>query len=213
MSKSNGSVVTIPCRLAFPEVFTPKAAVAGGRATYSVSLLFAKNGQSAFPQRTKGATIMDLRRAAFEACVAKWGQDRAKWPATLKVIDPKTYISPTGKDGWPFRDGDLVSWEGYKGTIFIRASSKHRPGVVDARLQPIMSESDVFGGLIVQAHINAYAYDTNGNRGVTFGLDNLFILHNDGTVYSGRPAASDVFEAAEESGVGEGSELSDDAPW
>ena len=204
MSKERNDLITIPCRVAFPEVFQPKAAVANGTPKYSVNLLFPTDGRDLYPAIKTGAGLMDLRKAAYNACVEKWGADRSKWPATIKAIDPKTYLSPTGKDGWPFRDGNLVGWEGYEGMTFIRASSKFQPGLVNARLQPILSESEIFGGLIVRCQINAYAYDTNGNRGVTFGLNNVQVLKDDGVVYSGRAKAENVFEAAEPGGFDDG---------
>jgi hypothetical protein len=188
------NVITIACRLAFPEVFEAKASQEGGAAKFSVNLLFPKDGSSLIPS-LGGSTLMDLRKLLFTACKEKWGEDRQKWPANLRNLDFKTYLSPNGKDGWPIRSGDDVDWEGYKGNIFLRASSQYQPGLVDAKLKPIIDRNAVFGGLIVRCQLNAYTYDTNGNKGVTFGLNNLQILKDDGTVFSGREKAEDVFGA------------------
>ena len=189
------SIITAPFRLAFPEVFKAKAYENGGTAKYSITMLFPKDESALIPSLPNTNGIMALRRLAFEAVQEKWGVDKIKWPASLRALDFKTYVSPTGKDGWPIRDGDLVEWDGFGGQLFIRASSKFQPGLVDQKLQPIISEEQIFGGLICRAQINAYVYDDAMNKGVTFGLNNLQILKDDGTVYGGRANASEVFDA------------------
>ena len=188
------NVVTVAFRLAFPEVFAPKAAAEGGKEKFSITMLFPKDGTRLLPGMVdNGADVMALRKLAFQAIKEKWGEDKAKWPANLKGIDFAKYLSPTGKDGWPFRDGDDQTWDGFAGSVFIRASSQYKPGIVDAKAQPVISQDQVFGGLICRAQINAYTYDNSGNKGVTFGLSNLQILKDDGTTFSGRQNAADVF--------------------
>lgn len=208
---STESIVTGPFRLAFPEVFAPKAAQEGGKEKFSITMLFPKDGASLIPS-IAGASIMELRKLALAAVKEKWGEDKAKWPAHLRTLDFKTYCSPTGKDGWPFRDGDTVEWDGFEGMLFVRASSQFRPGLVDAKLGPVIAQDAVFGGLICRAQVNAYAYDVSGNRGVTFGLNNLQILKDDGTVFTGRANPADVFDAFG-SDEGLAKTDTDEEPW
>ena len=188
----SASIVTAPFRLAFPEVFEAKASTEGGRPKYSITMIFPTNGQKLIPS-LPGEGIMDLRKLLFEAVKEKWGEDKAKWPPSLRALDFKNYVSATGKDGWPIRDGNTVEWDGFSEGLFARASSQFQPGLVDNKLQPILDRSRVFGGLICRAQINAYAFDTNGNRGVTFGLNNLQVLKDDGVIFGGREAADKVF--------------------
>lgn len=204
------SIVTVPFRLAFPEVFEAKAATEGGAKKYSITMLFPKDGSALIPAMP-GDGVMQLRKLAVEAIKEKWGEDKAKWPAGLKALDMKTYLSPTGKDGWPIRDGNSVEWDGFEDQLFARASSQFKPGMVDAKLNAIISQDAVYGGLICRAQINAYAYDTNGNKGVTFGLTNLQILKDDGTVFSGKSNAADVFDSFGDSGSS--SAASDEDNW
>lgn len=206
------SIITVPFRLAFPEVFTPKAGVEGGKEKYSISMLFPKDGSALIPSMP-GNGVLELRKLAFAAIKEKWGEDKAKWPANIKALDLKTYISPTGKDGWPLRDGDLVEWDGFAGQIFARASSQFAPGMVNAKLQPIIDKDAVYGGLICRAQVNAYAYDSNGNKGVTFGLNNLQILKDDGTVFGSREDATKVFDAFATADGGNGAGAADDNAW
>lgn len=197
---STESIVSAPFRLAFPEVFKPKAAQEGGNAKYSVTMLFPKDNSPLIPSLNGALALMAIRKLLFDAVKEKWGEDKSKWPASIRAIDFKTYVSPNGKDGWPLRDGDLVEWDGFGGMFFIRASSQFQPGLVNAKLQPVLDPTEVYGGLICRAQINAYAYDTNGNRGVTLGLNNLQILKDDGTIFGGKQNAADVFDAFGEAG-------------
>ena len=188
------AIITLPFRLAFPEVFEPKAGAEGGKEKYSITMLFPADGSALIPSMP-GDGLMELRKLAKAAIEEKWGTDKAKWPAALKALDLKTYVSQTGKEGWPLRDGDGVEWQGSNGMVFVRASSQFQPGLVDAKLKPIIDRSAVFGGLICRAQINCYAYDVSGNKGITFGLSNLQILKDDGTAFSGKSSAADVFSA------------------
>lgn len=201
------SIVTLPFRLAFPEVFEPVASSEDStKKKYSITMLFPKDGE--LIPNMPGDGLMELRKLALAAIKEKWGEDKAKWPPDLKALDPKTALSSTGKDGWPLRDGDLVEWDGFEGMAFVRASSQFRPGVVNGKLRPIMSEDDVFGGLICRAQVNAYGYDTNGSKGVAFGLSNLQILKDDGTSFGGKQRAEDAFSAFGDAGDDAG-----DEPW
>jgi hypothetical protein len=197
--KKSNSIITVPFRLAFPEVFTAKASVEGGKAKFSVTMLYPKDGSALIPSMP-GDGILELRKLALAAIKEKWGEDKTKWPASIKAIDLKTYVSPNGKDGWPIRDGNLVEWDGFAGQLFVRASSQFQPGIVDQKLQPIIDKSAVYGGLICRAQVNAFAYDNAGNRGVSFGLNNLQVLKDDGVVFGGKQNAAEVFDAFAASG-------------
>ncbi len=75
---------------------------------------------------------------------------------------------------------------------FINANSVTKPGVVDAERIPIFDESELYSGIIGRASINFYAYNSNGNRGIACGLNNLQKLA-DGTPLGGRSRAEDDF--------------------
>lgn len=172
-------------RLSFPALFTPKSIDGKQEAKYQATMLFEKSVDLSKPadkQRTS------LKHAAYNAAVEKWGADKAKWPKNLRM---------------PFRDGDEKEFEGYPGNIFVYASSKKQPGIVDQGLRKILNEQDIYAGCYCRAEVIAFAYDTSGNRGVSFSLQNIQKV-KDGTPFSGRKDASEVFEAVED--VGGGSE-------
>ena len=80
------SIITLPFRLAFPEVFEAKTAVEGGKARFSITMLFPKDGSALIPA-IPGDGILELRKLAFAAVKEKWGDDKSKWPANLRTLD------------------------------------------------------------------------------------------------------------------------------
>ena len=187
---------TAPFRLAFPAVFKPKA-FEGGEAKFTITMLFPKSGNSLIPSLP--GSFMDLRREAYRAAVEEWGVDQSKWPPTIQALDFKTHVSLAGKDGWPIRDGDTVSWDGFAGMWFVRATTKFPPSVVDNTVHEILRDDAVFGGLICRAYVSAFAYDSPMNKGISFGFQTLQTLEDDGVRFGGFVNPKDVFSAYEPS--------------
>jgi len=102
----------------------------------------------------------------------------------------------------PIKDGDEPDNDGnerpeFKGKFTIQASSKNKPGIVDADLSPIMSEDEIYSGAWYRASIRAYAWDhPTGGKGVSIALDNVMKVKDD-EAYSGRTdAATDFADVA-----------------
>lgn len=163
-------VITPEFRVSFPQVFTPKA-FEDQEPKYSVVMLFDKK-----------TDLASLKKAAFNAAVEKWGS-KEKFPKNLRM---------------PFRDGSERSdTPGYEGTIFISASSKNQPGLVNGKREAILDQKDFYAGCYARAELIAFAYVKAGNKGVSFSLQNVQKLR-DGTPFSGRKNAEDVFDAVED---------------
>ena len=56
---------------------------------------------------------------------------------------------------------------------FLNANSTQKPGIVDRDLVEIIDPEEVYSGCYGRASINFYAFNTNGNRGVGVGLNNI----------------------------------------
>lgn len=170
--------VTHKFRVSFPAVFKAKA-FEDQDAKYSVVMLFDKDVDLGTP--ADGQKI-SMKKAVFNAKVEKWGPDKSKWPKKIRS---------------PFRDGEERSdTDGYENCIFVTASSKTQPGLVNRQLKPILDEEEFYAGCYARAEIIAFAYDTKGNKGVGFALQNIQKLE-DGEPFSGRKDASEVFDAVE----------------
>ena len=161
-------------RFSYLVVNEPKA-INGGTPKYSVSLIIPKS-DTVTVEKIKSAI-----QAAYEEGQSKLKGNGKTVPA-LKTI--KT----------PLRDGDeeRPDDEAYADSYFINANSATKPGVVDADLQPIIDTSELYSGIYGRASINFYAFNSNGNRGIACGLNNLQKLR-DGGPLGGRASAEDDF--------------------
>ena len=171
-------LVTPEFRLSFPQLFEPKG-FENGKPKFGLTQLY-----------PKGTDLSKLKKMAFDAIVEKWSPDKKKWPGNLRSIDFKTYLSPTGKDRWPFRDGDAQNYDGYEGQISLSARNETRPAVVGPDKQPIIDTSTIYPGCYGHAVLTAYAYDKSGNRGVAFSLL-AFMKTRDGESFTTRFDPSD----------------------
>ena len=141
----------------------PKAPLGGGTPKYSVCLIIPKSDT---------VTVAKVR-AAIEAAYEE-GQSKLKGSGRA--------IPSLGALKTPLRDGDLERPDDpvYKDCWFINANSVTKPGVVDAGLNPIIDPGELYSGIIGRASINFYAFNSNGNKGIACGLNNLQKL-SDGT--------------------------------
>ena len=94
----------------------------------------------------------------------------------------------------PLRDGDEERPDdpAYADSYFINSNSATKTFVVDADCQPILDTSELYSGIYGRASINFYAFNTNGNRGIACGLNNLQKLR-DGEPLGGKSRAEDDF--------------------
>ena len=93
----------------------------------------------------------------------------------------------------PLRDGDIErDDEAYKGHYFVNANSLTAPQVVDTQLNPILDKSEVYSGCYGRVSLSFYAFNSNGNKGVACGLNNVQKVR-DGEPLGGRTTAADDF--------------------
>ena len=63
---------------------------------------------------------------------------------------------------------------------------------MDADRNPIIDRAEVYSGVYGRASINMYAFNTNGNKGIACGLNNLQKI-SDGEPLGGMTRAADDF--------------------
>lgn len=172
-------ITGVNTRWSYANVWDPKS-INGGALKYSVSLIIPKSDT---------ATVNKIKvaiRAAYE-------EGEAKLKGNGKTV-PALSILKT-----PLRDGDLgrPDDEAYKNAYFINANSGTAPGIVDADRQPILDRSEVYSGVYGRASINMYAFNSNGNKGIACGLNNLQKIR-DGEPLGGKSRAEDDFATEED---------------
>lgn len=172
-------VITPKALLSYPHLDVPqKGKAATDKSKYSATLVFAPGE--------------DLK--ALQAAVLAAGEE--KWPGKFaEMVRVQAVRIPFRKD---------AEAKGYApGSIFINVRSEQKPGVVFLHAgednKPALVPDDkikevMYPGSFVRAQIRAFPYDSNGNKGVSFALNNVQKL-GDGPRLDNRVAATDAFEA------------------
>lgn len=168
-------VITGKVRFSYLHVWEPTAIEEGGEKKYSVSLIIPKKDKATI------AKINKAIEAAKEAGKAKFG---GKIPPSLKL---------------PLRDGDIERPDDdtYADSFFLNANCKTKPGLVDAEVNPILDQDELYSGCYGRASVTFYAFNTAGNKGIACGLNNLQKLE-DGESLGGRASAESDFGEADD---------------
>ena len=167
-------ITGVNTRWSYVNAWEPKS-INGGAPKYSVSLIIPKSDTKTLEK------IRAAIKAAYEEGQGKLKGNGKSVPA-LSVL--KT----------PLRNGDTErpDDEAYADSYFINANSGTAPGIVDADRNPIIDRSEVYSGVYGRASINFYAFNSNGNKGIACGLNNLQKIR-DGKPLGGKSRAEDDF--------------------
>lgn len=186
---TNTRNITPKCRLSYPHLDVAQEPQDGkGKAKFSAAFVFAP-----------GTDLSTLIAAALEVAKAKWG-------AKFKVGATEFTLEEAFAKGMlrtPFRrDAEAKGYAA--GSVFINARSEQKPGCVYAHVAPGTDRPEVipadkvkdvlYPGAFVRASLTAFAYDSNGNKGVSFALNNVQFM-GDGERLDSRVAAESEFDA------------------
>jgi len=173
-------VITGPeTRWSYANLWEPKS-INGGTPKFSVSLIIPKSD----------AKTIDKVKAAIEAA---YREGEAKLRGNGKSVPPLASIKNPLRDG----DAERPDDEAYANAYFINANATTAPGIVDANCNPILTRSEVYSGVYGRASINFYAFNSNGNKGIACGLNNLQKIR-DGAPLGGKASAESDFAAEDE---------------
>lgn len=166
----DNKVIFGPCRLSYTHVFSKYNPDGDDKnAKYMTNVLI-----PATEKETIAAIKKAIAAAKASGIVSKWG---GKEPKKLDM---------------PLRDGDDKDDEVYAGMLYVNAKSNTRPGIVDRDKNPIVDEEEIYSGVWAIVSVTFYPYDTNGNRGVACGLNNIMKFKDDEKL-GGRTSAENDF--------------------
>lgn len=187
--KSPTKVITGKVRLSYVHLFEPYGD--GDDKKFSVVALIPK---------TDKATIRDIL-AAQKAALAD-GMQKQKF-GSLTTAEKRAIAAETIPDSFTntLRDGDeeadLERNPEYAGHMFMNVSARTKPGIVDRALEPIVDSTEVYSGCYARLSINAFPFNTQGNKGISFGLNHVQKVA-DGDFLGGRSRAEDDFDELED---------------
>ena len=197
MATISNRAVKAQGRLSSPNLFTPRAINDQGDPKYSATLLIPKSDT---------ATIERVQ-AAIDAAV-KDGIERRIFKG---AVDPSRSKYPPLRDGDSPKDDGTPRGDEFAGHWFISAKApgnKPRPSVVDANVQPVMDEAEIYAGCYVNMFVEFYAYENSGNKGIAASLRGTQFVR-DGERLGGEPLeAEDMFSA-----IAGGATASSDDDW
>jgi len=178
--KNPMKVITGPnTRWSYCNVWQPKS-INGGTPKYSVSLIIPKSDT---------VTINKIK-AAIEAA---YKEGEVKLKGNGRSVPALSVLKTPLRDG----DAERPDDEAYANAYFVNANSATAPGIVDADRQPILDTSEVYSGVYGRASINFYAFNSNGNKGIACGLNNLQKIR-DGEPLGGKSRPEDDFADEDE---------------
>ena len=167
-------ITGVNTRWSYVNAWEPKS-INGGAPKYSVSLIIPKSDTKTIEK------IQAAIQAAYED-----GQGKLK--GNGKSVPARSVLKTPLRDG----DAERPDDEAYADSYFVNANSGTAPGIVDADRNPIIDRSEVYSGVYGRASINFYAFNSNGNKGIACGLNNLQKIR-DGEPLGGKTRAEDDF--------------------
>lgn len=152
-------ITTGKVRLSYCNLFTPKASQEGAQPKYSVTLLIPKSDKQTL---AKIKAAMDAAKANYLARNAG-----KKLPSNLKS---------TLHDGDGERPNGGEFGAECKGHYVMTVSSNNKPALVYSDKTPLTEPTELYSGCYGRAIINFYVYDTQGNKGISAGLNGIMKL-------------------------------------
>jgi hypothetical protein len=160
--------------LSYPHLFTPRIVQQGQDPKFSANFILPANFDWS-----------QVQAAVQEAINEKWG---ANVPPNLKM--PWDTVPALDKNNQPAP---------HAGEYFLKSNCQadSRPQVVDQNVNPIIDQSQIFAGCIVNAYVQAYGYDKQVNKGVSLGLNAIQLVDNVNVTRMGGGGrdATEVFQA------------------
>lgn len=163
------STIIGPVRFSYCHLLEPDTR--DGSPKYSVSILIDKNDEGVV------ATVKEAIRAAYSEGASVFGP---KCP-------PITSLKLPLRDGDTERDDDV-----YSGKYFVNCYAKTRPGIVkfgpNGNKVPVEGPEDIYSGCYGYVAVRFYAYNNNGNRGISCGLNNVLVTEKGESLGGGESA-------------------------
>lgn len=183
----SSKLITPIALLSYPHLHAPQPSNDGKQPKYSACLIFTPE---VLADPKEKAFFDAMKEAATAAIVTKFGADKVK---QLVASDgfKKGFRTDAAAKGYP------------EGSIYVNVRSVQQPGIVyayageggkPAKMPVDKIKDEMYPGAKVRASVSAFAYDNNGNRGVSFGLNNIQLVDGNAPRLDGRVSAENEFD-------------------
>ncbi len=170
-------IVLKDTRLAFAQIWEPKAFQPGSKAKFNGNFLFAPTSPNA----------KIVENAIKEVATEKWGAKANEVIASLKGNANK----------FCFRNGNTKpDYEGYPGNLFVGASNVTRPTIMDrdGKTPLVQSDGRPYSGCFVNAVLDIWAQDNQYGKGIQCSLLGVQFVRDGDAFSGGGVAKEDDFE-------------------
>lgn len=173
-------------RFSYVNVFKP-VSVNNGPERYSVTCLLPKADTAGY--NALMAAVNSVKESEKDGKFKGLNMEYVKFP----IHDG----DGVNKDGKPFGDECKGHW-----VFTVGCSADRPPQILDAKVQPIMNQADVYSGAYGHVAMSIFAYDNN-SKGIGFGL-NAIMKKKDGEPLGFSFNAQDAFGAFAQASSGGG---------
>jgi hypothetical protein len=175
-------VTTGVVRASFVRIFEPQPGKnPSDKPKYGITLLIPKSDK---------ATLDALYAAESEAKEAgKSTKFGGSIPPNLKTVI---------RDG--DTDQDTDRYPEFAGNMFMNVRSDRKPVVVDQNVQEILDPTEVYSGCWVKASVNAFPFNADGSKGISFGLNAIQKVRDDEAFTSTKIDANEEFQPISDDG-------------
>lgn len=178
-------VVSPEFRIAFPNLFTPKAFQRNGKDTGKPKYGFT----ALFPVATD---ISTLKQTAMAAAKAKWpGLENlgtaVRWPFKDGNKEAERLVSKKGPNGEAAKSDAQVAF--YRGNVLLKASTEYQPEVLDKQGNVIVKHDAIYSGCYCYAEFDFVANeieDAGETKRYVSAYFNFIMKARDGERLSGR---------------------------
>lgn len=174
MALNQNQFTTGEARLSYAHLYEPYSNN-GGDAKYGTTVLVPKSDV-----QTKARIDAAVEFAKQKGVAEKW--NGAMPPVVALPIYDGDGVRPNGE---PFGAE-------CKGCWVFTASNKNPVQMVDAGMNPIVQKGELYSGCYARVCVSVFAYNSNGKRGVGFGLEAVQKLR-DGDPLGGGVSVADAF--------------------
>lgn len=183
-----GEKLKTPVAIAsYPHLFEAVAGEDGGKAKFSVALVFTKEAQETPEYKAMVAEATKVGRERFGADFDKGVLNGTyHWP-----------FSPDRKEKYPQYPGCKivnVRSDTAPGVVSRRKDGSGKPTIITKEMQVPGNVDEIYPGCEIKAVISPFAFDVKTKKGVSFGLNNVQ-KWAEGKRIDGRKAATDDFDA------------------